>query len=282
MTLSILLLLLFVSISLVVYCSLSSTTTALDNYSRSLSVSTESNLRKLFLFADTRKLLLLYLGVLLLLPMALLYLQAGLVFVGVTIGVLVIAPRWVFARLAARRRSSINAALPDALSQIAGAMRAGSTLVMAIQSYVDEGGGPLRQEFSLLLRELRVGARLEDALDNMAERVQSEEMDLVVSASLIANDVGGNLAEILLSLSDTLRRKLEMEGKIAALTAQGRLQGRVVAALPFVILVPLSILEPEAIRPLFHSILGWLVLTIITVMVVTGTFLISKIVSIDV
>ena len=153
---------------------------------------------------------------------------------------------------------------------------------MAMQSYVDEDTGPLGQEFSLLLREQRVGARLEDALDSLAERVQSEEMDLVVSAALIAHDIGGNLAEILLSLGETIRRKLEMEGKVASLTAQGRLQGFVVSALPFGILVPLTYFEPEATLPIFNSLLGWMFLTVIVVMVCIGGLIIRKIVNVDI
>jgi tight adherence protein B len=153
---------------------------------------------------------------------------------------------------------------------------------MAVQLYVNEVEGPLAQEFSLLQREQRLGARLEDALENLGERVQSEEVDLLVSAALIANDVGGNLAEILQSLAETIRRKIEMEGKIEALTAQGRLQGRVVSALPFLILLPLMYFEPVATMPLFTSLLGWVFLAVIIGMDLIGSVLIQKIVSIDI
>ncbi len=282
MTIHLILLLLFISFSLIVYFCLRSTTEAVDQYSEALSVSTESNLRKLFLFADTRKLLLLYVAAFLLIPLALAVMGGGAIVVVISVVVLIVAPRVAFAQLAARRRTRINARLPDALAQIAGAMKAGSTFSMSIQSFVEEDRGPLGQELSLLLREQRVGARLEDALDNLAERVQSEEMDLVVSAALIANDVGGNLAEILQGLSQTIRRKLEMEGKISALTAQGRLQGRVVSALPFAILMPLVYFEPEATLPIFNSILGWVFLGVIIVMVSIGAVMIRKIVSIDI
>lgn len=282
MTIHMILLVLFVSFSLIVYFCLRSTTDAIDQYSESLSVSTESNLRKLFLFADTRKLLLLYVAAFLLIPFALVMLGSGVILVCVSVVILFFAPRFAFAQLAMRRRRTISARLPDALAQIAGAMKAGSTFSMAVQSFVDEDTGPLGQEMSLLLREQRVGARLEDALDNLAERVQSEEMDLVVSAALIANDIGGNLAEILQGLSETIRRKLEMEGKIDTLTAQGRLQGRVLSALPFLVLLPLMYFEPEATLPMFNSLLGWTVLGLIILMVFMGSFVIRKIVSIDI
>ena len=273
---------LFISFTLVFYYGMNTTTEAVDQYSQKFSVTAESNMRKLFLFADTRKLSMFYIAAFVLIP-PLLYLTGfGLVLASASLILLFVAPRWLFARLAARRRVRINQSLPDALTQISGAMRAGSTFTMAMQSYVDEDTGPLGQEFSLLLREQRVGARLEDALDSLAERVQSEEMDLVVSAALIAHDIGGNLAEILLSLGETIRRKLEMEGKVASLTAQGRLQGFVVSALPFGILVPLTYFEPEATLPIFNSLLGWMFLTVIVVMVCIGGLIIRKIVNVDI
>lgn len=282
MSLMLILLAMFISISAVAYYLMNSTTQAVDQYSEHLTSTAESRLRTLFLFADTKKLLVVYMLVFITVPITLFVSGAGVVFAVASIFVLILFPRLMFARLAARRKEHINAALPDALTQVAGAMRAGSTFPMALQSFVDEHKGPLGQEFSLLLRETRLGARQEDALDSLAERVQTEEMDLVVSAALIAHDIGGNLAEILQSLADTIRRKLEMEGKVGALTAQGRLQGYVVSALPFLILIPLAHFEPEATLPLFSTLLGWLFLTVIVVMEVIGGLMIRKIVDVDI
>ncbi|NND93206.1 MAG: hypothetical protein HKN42_20300 [Granulosicoccus sp.] len=273
---------LFISFSLVIYLVMRTTTDAFDLYADRLTSSAESRLQRLFVFADTRKLMMAFIATLIMVPVFLLMVGAGPLAALVSVALLLVSPRLLLSRLASRRRVRINQALPDALTQISGAMRAGSTFVIALQSYVDEHDCPLGQEFSLLLREQRVGARLEDALDSLAERVQSEEMDLVVSAALIANDIGGNLAEILQSLSATIRRKLEMEGKVRALTAQGRLQGFVVSALPFAILIPLSFFEPEATRPIFTTLLGWIFLAVIVVMVSVGGLIIRKIVSIDI
>ena len=272
----------FISISFVVFICVRGTAESVDNYSKSFSNSTESDLRRLFLVADTRKLQIAYFGSFILIPVVLFVLSVSPLLIAASFVLLFVAPRLLFARLKRQRQVAINSALPDALSQISGAMRAGSTFSMALQSYVKEVDGPLAQEFSLLQREQRVGARLEDALENLGERVQSEEVDLLVSAALIANEVGGNLAEILHSLAETIRRKIEMEGKIEALTAQGRLQGRVVSALPFLILLPLMYFEPTATMPLFTSLLGWLFLVVIIGMDLIGGVLIQKIVSIDI
>ena len=272
----------FLSVSLIAYTTINSSSTAWTEYSSSFSLSTESNLQNLFLFADTQKLLFIYLSSFLIVPGVLYLLDANVVVIVISVVALYLAPRFTFSWLAERRKRKINEALPDGLALIAGAMRAGSTFSIAIQALVEEQDGPLGQEFSLLLREQRVGARMEEALDNLAERVQTEEMDLFVSAALIAQEVGGNLSEILQRLSETIRRKLEMEGKIKALTAQGVLQGYVVTALPFMIMLALFFVEPEATKPLFSSLLGWLFLGVIVVLQVIGGITIRKIVRIDV
>ena len=274
--------LLFASAALVAHTLLTTGAGAWTSYSDGFAVTAESNLKRLFLFGDARRLFAGYLLVLAGVPLALWLLGQPLVFAAGAFAALLMLPRWLFARLAARRARAINEALPDALAQIAGAMRAGATFTTAMQSMVEEQRGPLGQEFSLLLREQRLGARLEDALDNLGERVQTEEMDLVISAAMIAQEVGGNLAEILSRLSETLRRKLEMEGKIRALTAQGILQGRVVTALPLLILLALLALEPEATRPIYTSVLGWLFLGAVFALQLVGGLIIKKIVSIEI
>ena len=273
---------LFVSISLFIYLLLKSAVFSVEKYSKSFSRTTELSLRKLYIFADTRKLGVAYGFSLILLPLVLWLSGAGLVVVIAALVFTLLAPRKLIAHLADNRKSRIKAALPDALSQISGAMRAGSTFSTAVESYAREAEGALGQEFSLLLREQRMGTPLDEALENLAERIQSEEIDLFASAAMIANEVGGNLAEILFGLSETLRRKIEMEGKIESLTAQGRLQGRVVSALPYLILLPLIYFEPEATYPMFTSLLGWCFLLVIITMDLIGSVLIKKIVSIDI
>ena len=276
------LLILFAGAAAIGHSALAAGSAAWTSYSDGFAVTAESNLKRLFLFGDARRLFAAYLALLAGVPLALWLLGQPLLFVALSAAALLVLPRWAFARLAARRARRINEALPDALGQIAGAMRAGATFTTAMQSMVEEQDGPLGQEFSLLLREQRLGARLEDALDNLGERVQTEEMDLVISAALIAQEVGGNLAEILSRLSETIRRKLEMEGKIRALTAQGVLQGRVVTALPLLILAALLVLEPEATRPIYTGLLGWVFLGTVFALQLVGGVLIRKIVRIEI
>ena len=242
----------------------------------------QTQLTQLFLFNDVRTLVVLYLAALLGVPMLLFMAGVNVPFIILIVIALLCFPRIVFAVLKGRRAKAISQALPDAMTQIASGMRAGSTFPMALQSLVEEDTTPLAEELSLMLREHRLGARMEDALDNLGERVQSEEMDLLVSAVLIAQDVGGNLAEILQQLATGIRRKLEMEGKISALTSQGMMQGYVVSALPFGLLAVLCLLEPEATLPVFNTVLGWIALTVMVFMQTVGALMIKKIVSIEI
>lgn len=133
-----------------------------------------------------------------------------------------------------------------------------------------------------MVKEQKLGISQKDALENLGDRVGLEELDLVVAASLIARDVGGNLSETFDRLSVMLRRKIEMEGKIKALTSQGKMQGWVVGALPFGIMLALVYVEPQGIMPMFSTFLGWGFLAAIIALEVMGAIIIRKIVSIDV
>jgi tight adherence protein B len=275
-------LLLFIAVSIGLWTTMRLTTVGYSRYQDGFTTEADTHMERLFLFFDSRTLFLLNISALLLLPV-IVFLGTGSPFYTLAVFLLVLLlPKFVYKRLIETRREKINAALPDALMQIASAMRAGATFLSAMESLVAETEGPISQEFSLALREQRMGATLTEALDNLGERVESEEMDLMITATQIAKEMGGNLAEILERLSLTLRRKLEMEGKIIALTAQGRLQGWVVSALPFLIIAALLAIEPETMRPIYESLLGWVFLGVIVVMEILGILMIRGIVNIDV
>ena len=133
-----------------------------------------------------------------------------------------------------------------------------------------------------MLREQRLGVDFDTAMKHMEERLPLQDFILVVAALRISREVGGNLAEILETLADTLRRKHQMEGKIDALTAQGRMQGLIMTLLPVFLLLVLAQMEPESMAPMFNTFAGWATLSVIAVMEVIGYFAIQKIVTIDV
>ncbi len=243
---------------------------------------TENRLNKLFLFTDSRKLLLVYLLLLFSIPLFIWIFFKSIIYLLGGVGILLFLPRLALRRMELKRRQMISLALPDMLAQVAASMKTGATFTASLTTLVDESNGPLEQEISLFLREIRLGTSLEAALENLGERICSEDVDLVISAALIARDVGGNLSEIFFRLSDSLRQKQEMEQKISALTSQGVLQGWVVSLLPFAIMLALTFIEPVAIRPLWNSLLGWIFLAVILMLQLTGGLMIRKIVSIDI
>ena len=216
---------------------------------------TSDQLQQLFVFTDSHRILYIYVSAVICIPLLIWYLFDSVFFFCVALVTLIFMPKKIISLLQARRLREKSDVLPDVLDQVAGSMVAGATFVNAIQTMVDENSGPVKQEFALMLREVRMGTGLEDALDNLAERVKSEDMDIVVSAATIARDVGGNLAETLSRLSVSLRRKNEMEKKIKALTSQGVLQGWVVSMLPFAILGALTFIEPESVQAMFLSLI---------------------------
>jgi tight adherence protein B len=191
-------------------------------------------------------------------------------------------PKVIFRVLTKNRQRKFIMQLPDMLQSTSTAMKAGASLNHAIESVVVEESGPISQEFDLFLRELRLGVDFNDALDNVYDRVPLMDFKLVISGMQISREIGGNLADTLERLASTLRRKLEMEGKIDALTAQGRAQGVVMTALPLVLGYILFLMEPEQMSLLWTEWYGWLVIALVAFMEIAGFLVIRKIVNIDV
>ncbi len=253
------------------------------SYKANFTETASVNLSQMFLFINPKKLFAMNIVAIIIVPIVIYFLSEGNVVYTLfsAIGVYIL-PKTMYKRMAKRRIETFERDLPDALSQIAGAMRAGATLPMAMEVMVEESKGPISQEFSLLLREHRVGITLDEAFENLGTRVNSKELDIVITASRIARDVGGNLAEIFERISSTMFEKMSMEGKIKALTSQGKLQGWVVGLLPAGMVFALYQMEPESMQPLFDSIFGWGVLLIFFILELLGMLMIKKIVSIDV
>jgi tight adherence protein B len=251
-------------------------------YQRRFTQMARVRLEEAFVFTDPNKLFLLSVfGVLFVPP--LLWLLTHKPTLPVLAAVLIIVmPRIVFNKMNGRRRLKIVQQLPDALLMLGSSLRAGTSLQIALDLSIRETPKPLSQELGVVVREQRLGLALEDALDTLAARLKLEEMDLVVAAMTIARDIGGNLAETLDQLAATLRAKAVMEGKIRALTSQGKLQGWIVGSLPLLLMVVLSQMQPASMAPLFNTMVGWGVLAAIGILEVIGFVVIRKIVSIDV
>ncbi len=238
--------------------------------------------REFFLFVDPRQLFAVQLVVMALFA-SVAWLVSGSVVLAMAVGgACALLPRWLYRTARRQRLRAFDAQLPDGLLLMAGALRAGVGLGSALQQLVVRTGGPLGQEFTLVLREQRLGVSMDDALAHLGRRVPTDSSTLMVSALRIAGDTGGALAETLERTAATVRARQQMEGKIDALTAQGRLQAWVVGALPLVLLAVLQRMEPRAMALMWTTPAGWAALTLVAVLLVLGVVLIRRIVAIDV
>lgn len=191
-------------------------------------------------------------------------------------------PRWVVDGLRRRRARRFEEQLPVALLMLASALRAGVALTTGLRHVVDQSGAPLAQEFGLMLREQRLGVPWDVALENLHTRMPADSTSLVVAAMRIAARTGGNLAEALESIAQTLRARLQLQAKLLALTSQGRLQAWIVGALPLLLLAVLDRLEPDIMSLLWRTPMGWGVLAVVAVLEVAGVLLIRRIMRIDI
>ena len=207
--------------------------------------------------------------------------------VGALIGFLL--PRFWLSRRKNGRLGAFNKQLPDTITLIANALRAGSSFLQAIELVVRESRPPISTEFSRVIREVNLGLPFDQALENMVRRVRSDDLELMATAISIQHQVGGNLAEILDSISYTIRERVRIKGEIRTLTAQQRLSGYVVGFLPIALAGFLFVAAPGFMDPMFANppaVLGLPAGVIILVfggfMMFIGFMLIRKIVDIEV
>jgi tight adherence protein B len=178
-------------------------------------------LERMFIFTDARKIIVISILCILILPVAAWIITSNVVAIVAMVIAALVAPRFTVKYIAKRRLSMFEQQLPDALLMIVGALKAGASLPLALESVAQDGMPPVSQEFGLLLRELRMGVDFTTALRNLEKRVPLEDVVLITSGMALAREVGANLAETLDSIGRTIRLKLQMDGKIRSLTAHG-------------------------------------------------------------
>lgn len=181
-----------------------------------------------------------------------------------------------------KRLKKFDEQLVDGLTTLSNSLKAGFSLGQALEMLAREMNPPISQEFGLMLRENKLGVPLDKALQNMTERIPSNNLDLVVTSIVIARTAGGNLAEIFDQIALTVREISRLEGKIDALTAQGKLQGLVIGSLPILLGWLIYLMDPEMMSLLWEDPIGWGLIGIIVLFEVIGAFFIWKIISIDI
>jgi tight adherence protein B len=207
--------------------------------------------------------------------------------VGAVIGFLL--PRFWLGHRKSKRLKAFNAQLADTITLIANALRAGSSFLQAIELVVRESRPPINIEFGRVIREVNLGLAFDVALENMVRRVRSDDLELMVTAIAIQHQVGGNLAEILDTISHTIRERVRIKGEIRSLTAMQRMSGYLVAFLPIGLTGIIFLIAPTFLEPMFQKPpellglpLGVCILALAGFSMMIGVLIIRRIVDIEV
>jgi len=196
--------------------------------------------------------------------------------------VLAALPFMFLASRSHERQRQISRSLPDMLGSAASALRAGFSLLQAFESCGGQTSGPLGQEVERMLAETRVGVGLDEALEHLAVRAGSPDLDMMVTAVQIQRQVGGNLAEVLDRIEETIRERVRLQGEVRALSAQGRISSLVVGLLPPGLLLLMTMIAPTFVAPMFAPGIGRLLLALAGAFEVAGFWALGRVSRIEV
>ena len=191
-------------------------------------------------------------------------------------------PRLWVKHLQMKRRKKFEDQLVDAIQLLASTLKSGYSFLQGMEAVAREMPAPVSEEFDLLIKEIGVGARADEALLRLIERVRSQDLELVVTAIMIQRTVGGELAGILDNIARTVRERQKILRDVQTLTAQQRWSGYIIGALPIVLLVTISVINPSYSGELLFTTHGRIMLGIATVMEAVGFVMIRKIIAIEV
>jgi tight adherence protein B len=191
-------------------------------------------------------------------------------------------PKLWLGRAKGKRISKLNAQLPDALTMMSNSLKAGFGLMQSLELVGRELEHPIATDMKRTLQEIQVGSTTEEALLNFSARSGSQDLDIVVTAMLIQQSTGGNLAEILDNVCHTMRERIRIRGEIKTLTTQGTMTGFIIGGLPIFIGLIVSLINPGYIEPLFSTLAGNAMLGFGVVLETIGGLVIKKIMAIEV
>jgi tight adherence protein B len=215
-------------------------------------------------------------------PLLALIITRNLLVAGIVVLLGTVAPFLYLSVRASRRQAKFEEQLPSTLQLLSGALQAGHSLQQAVYTVVHEAGDPIAGEFQRVLTEARLGRPLEEALEAMATRTNSVDFTWTVMAIRLQRQVGGNLAEVLNTVSQTIRDRYALKRQVKALSAEGRLSSIILSVLPVLMFAALLIFNPLFLRPLFTTSLGLMLMGGAAVLMIFGVFWLKKITEIKV
>lgn len=191
-------------------------------------------------------------------------------------------PRIVVKGIFDRRVAKFDRQLVDALNMMANAVKSGLSFLQVIQVIEQEMPNPCAQEFGMVLKENRVGVNINDALMNMTRRMPSEDLFMIINSVVTLSQQGGDISEAFEVIAETIRERQRVADKIRTMAEAGLTQGAILSALPFVMLGLQFVIQPDYVKLLFTTPLGWVFLLLVVVLISTGAFWMKKILTIDI
>ncbi len=192
----------------------------------------------------------------------------------------ILAPLWWVSSRGRKRMQAFDDQLPDVLMTMSGSLKVGQSFDHSMRAIVDEGLAPASEEFGRVLNEARLGRPLDDAMEAMVDRIDSEDLRFVIMSVNIQREVGGSLADLFQTVSDTVRARQQFRRKVRALTAMGRASAYLLVALPLVTAALIALVNPGYLAPLVQEPTGQLMLVAIVMMTIIGSLILKKIVTI--
>jgi tight adherence protein B len=191
-------------------------------------------------------------------------------------------PGFLLQRRQARRARQFADQLPDMLTMLVGSLRAGYSLLHACRVIQQEMPEPMAGEFGQMLREIALGYSITEALDHLVERLENEDLELIVTSIHVQHEVGGSLADVLETISETIRERIRILGEIKAMTSQQRMTGWMMTMLPFGLATFMMLINPDYMMDLFKP--GWTLAIPIgaVVMIIIGNIVMRMVVKIEV
>jgi tight adherence protein B len=181
-----------------------------------------------------------------------------------------------------KRLKQFNDGLADMITSIINSLRAGFSFSQSLKAVEEEVDSPIKEEIALVLKEMQYGGTLEDALFHLYERMPSKDLDIMIQAILIQRQVGGNLATVLSNIVETIRERNKIYRQVKTLTAQGKMSGMVIGAMPFVIGFIVFLIQPSYVGVMFKNPIGIIMLTSGLISGIIGFLFIRKITKIEV
>ncbi len=205
--------------------------------------------------------------------------SSSLIVIAAFFGGLLVPFGWVSSKGLHRLRA-FDDQLPDVLMTMAGSLKVGQSFDHSMRAIADDGQAPASEEFGRVLSETRLGRPVDEALGAMADRIKSDDLRFVLMSVAIQREIGGSMAELFQTVSDTVRARQQFRRKVRALTAMGRASAYLLVALPLVTAAFIAIVNPGYLKPLVETSAGRIMLVAVVFMMTIGSLILKKIVSI--